>query len=84
MCTIKESTQKIQILDLRSTITEEKSPITRFLDSTQYVILTLHMCYNFSFNKILIILDIYGMTLICINILTFIFDNLMSSTVATA
>jgi len=32
----------IQILDLRSTTTEEKSPITICLDTTQYIIVTLH------------------------------------------
>jgi len=74
----------IEILDLRSTTTEEKSPITECLDTTQYIIVTLHKSYNFNFNTNLIISDIYGMKLICINILAFMFDNLMSSRFVTA
>ena len=42
-----------------------------------YIILKLHFCHNF--NKILIILYICGITLIYINILPFIFDNLHST-----
>jgi hypothetical protein len=54
----------------------ERSSITRGLDTIFYVILTLYLLYNF--NKILVILYIYGMTLLCINILAFIFDSLYS------
>jgi len=66
-----ERTSTIQILDLRCTTTEQKSPITRFLETKQYIIVTLHVRYNFNFNMNLIISDIYGMALIRINILPF-------------
>lgn len=68
----------IEILYLLSTTTEEKSPITICLDTTQYITVTLHMCYNFNTN--FIISDIYGMTM---EYLPFMFYNLMSSTFVT-
>jgi hypothetical protein len=52
-------------------LTGEKSSITRCFDIKFYVILVLYLCFNFS--TILIIF--YGIALISINILPFIFDN---------
>ena len=53
----------------------EKASITGCLNTAFYLILIFLLCYNFN---MMIILFIYGITLLCINILPFIFDNLHS------
>jgi len=56
----------------------DRNPPSPYVGILQfYLILKLHLCHNF--NTILIILYIYGITLIYINILPLIFDNLHST-----
>jgi len=50
------------------------SSTTGSLNKTFHLILILLLCYNF--NMMMIILFIYGITLLCINILPFTLDNL--------
>jgi hypothetical protein len=45
-----EYTRTIQTLDVRCTTTEEKSPITRCVETTEHTIVTLHMRCNVNFN----------------------------------